>query len=250
MKKERKVHDKNKPVAIVTGGAHRLGGQIALELARAGFDVAFTFLSARQKALKTLRSLGDLGSNPISISTDMRKPAQIRSMVRRVFDKYGRIDLLVNNAAIFPSNSFLKTNPATWDAAMETNLRGVFLCSQEVAQFMLKRKSGCIVNISSLGGLQPWEEHTAYSVSKAGVIMLTRCMAKALAPHVRVNAIAPGTIIIPGEENPKLRHISRKKIPLRKYGRPLDISKLVIYLALTSEYITGQTISVDGGRNL
>lgn len=169
-------------------------------------------------------------------------------MVDRVVRHFGKIDLLVNSAGIFVDSSLANTSESVWERTLGINLKGTFLCSRFVSRFMLKRKSGKIINIASLGGLQAWHKHLPYSVSKAGVVMLTRCMAKELAPYVAVNAIAPGTIIIPSEEKPDVEHVPVDRIPLRRYGQPGDITDLVCYLALTAGYITGQTIVVDGGR--
>ncbi|CUT05949.1 short chain dehydrogenase, partial [Candidatus Kryptobacter tengchongensis] len=142
---------------------------------------------------------------------------------------------LVNNAAIFPKPvKFWEITDELWDYVIDTNLKGQFLCSREVVKFMLERKRGKIINIASLGGLQVWTEHIAYNVAKAGLIMLTKAMAKALAPYITVNAIAPGTIIIPGEESGEIKHMTEHRIPLKRYGKPADITDIVVFLYPTT----------------
>lgn len=237
-----------RPVALVTGGGRRLGRQIAYALGANGYDVVINYLHSKNESYEAVRRLKLQHCNSIAIRADVSKRTQVGSMVGKVIERFGQIDLLVNNAAIFVNSPLEKTTDSIWKKTLDTNLRGVFLCSQIVSRHMLRRRSGKIINIASLGGLQAWHRHIPYSVSKAGVIMLTRCLAKALAPHVTVNAIAPGTIIVPGEEDSRSERTPVEKILLRRYGNPRDITDLVVFLATTSQYITGQIISVDGGR--
>jgi 3-oxoacyl-[acyl-carrier protein] reductase len=243
------MSDRN--VALVTGSGRRLGRQIALALARAGFDIVINYNRSRDEAKEAVRWIRELGRDVISVKADITRSSQVKRMVERAIEKFGHIDVLVNNAAIFPKpKKFWEITDEMWDYVLNTNLKGQFLCSREVVKFMLRRKRGRIINIASLGGVQVWTEHIAYNVAKAGLIMLTRAMARALAPHITVNAIAPGTIIIPGEETGEIEHIPEHLIPLKRYGEPSDIADLVVFLATKGDYITGQVILVDGGRSI
>ncbi len=241
----------DKKVALVTGSGRRLGRQIAIALAEAGFDIVVNYNQSGDEAKKTLQRIKELGRDVIAIKADITKSNQVKKMIEKAIEKFGQIDVLVNNAAIFPKPvKFWEITDELWDYVIDTNLKGQFLCSREVVKFMLERKKGKIINIASLGGLQVWTEHIAYNVAKAGLIMLTKAMAKALAPYITVNAIAPGTIIIPGEESGEIKHIPEHKIPLKRYGKPSDITDLVVFLATKGDYITGQVIPVDGGRSI
>ena len=238
------------PVAIVTGAGRRLGRQIAITLAENDFAVTVNYNNARHGAEQVAKSIKANGGKAIAVRADVSDRIAVRRMVKKTLDTFGRIDLLVNNAAVFVDTTFENISDELWAHTLDINLKSVLLCSQAVTPFMLKQKSGKILNIASLGGLQAWAKHIPYSVSKAGVIMLTRCMAKALAPHIAVNAIAPGTIIIEGEEDLSLKHVPASNIPLKKFGSPSDITTLILYLATTASYVTGQIISVDGGRSI
>jgi NAD(P)-dependent dehydrogenase (short-subunit alcohol dehydrogenase family) len=191
-----------------------------------------------------------MGRRAIAVKGDIARKKDVVRCVNQARSRFGRIDVLVNNAAVFTEGTILDTTEEEFDTTLNINLKGMFLCSQAVAPIMLKQKKGEIINIVSLGGLQPWSQHLPYSVAKAGAVMLTKCMAKSLAPDVRVNGIAPGTIIMEGEEDPALRHVPVKGIPLKKYGTPSDITTLVVYLSTAAKYMTGHILVVDGGRSL
>ena len=236
------------PVAIVTGGGKRLGRRIALALGGAGYDVVVNYRSSAAGARAVVREIIEGGRGAIAVRGDVSRSADVRRLVRTSLRHFGHIDLLVNNAAIFITKPLLAVKESEWSRTIDINLKGTFLCAQAVAPAMLKQKSGKIINIASLGGLQPWKEHAPYSVAKAGVVMLTKVLAKSLAPHVAVNAVAPGTILLRGEE--RLPHVPRKSILLGRYGAPSDITGLILYLATTASYITGQVIPVDGGRSI
>jgi NAD(P)-dependent dehydrogenase (short-subunit alcohol dehydrogenase family) len=237
-------------VACVTGGGRRLGKHIALALGKEGYDVIVNYHSSARGAQETVNSLRAMGRKSIAVKADVSNKRAVTKMIRRAVKLFGNIDILVNNAAIFLDSPLLKTDERTWDRTMEINLKGVFLCSQAVAPYMLKRGSGKIINIASLGGIQAWKQHLPYSVSKAGVIMLTRILAKTLAPRIQVNAIAPGTIFMEGEETGGYKHVPKRKIPLKRYGKPSDITSMVTYLASSADYITGQVFTIDGGRTI
>jgi len=238
-----------KKLAVVTGAGVRLGKAIALALHREGDSVVVHYHSSRAGAGRVVAAIRKDGGDATAIGADLRKPRQIARMFATVKKHYGGMDLLVNNAAVFRAATVRSTTEYAWDEAMDTNLKGTFFCSQEAYGLMKGRAGGMIINIASLGGLQAWTQHLPYSVSKAGVIMLTRILAKSLAPRVRVVAIAPGTILMPGEET-GLAHIPKRLIPLKKYGAAADITDLIIYLATKSRNITGQVFPVDGGRSI
>ncbi len=238
-----------KKVALVTGSGRRLGRQSALALAGDGWNVVINYGHSAKEASRTMREVKALGVDAICVKADIRNSGQVDRMFRRALDRFGRIDLLVNNAAIFPpSKKFVDISDELWNYVISTNLTGQFYCARAAARAMGNR-GGKIINFASLGGLQVWPEHIAYNVAKAGVVMLTRALSKALAPKVTVNAIAPGTIIIPGEERAGMKHIEEKKVPLKRYGGAGDITSAVLYLA-HADYVTGQIIVVDGGRSV
>lgn len=247
MKSSSKPHQR--PVAVVTGAGIRLGKAIALALHREGYSLVVHFNKSRKGALGVVQLIRSEGGTAINVRADIRTVTGARAIIAAGLRAFGRIDLLVNNAAVFRQSTVIGTTERLWDEAIDTNLKGMFFCSQAAAKVMKRRGGGSIVNIASLGGLQAWSGHLPYSVSKAGVVMLTRCLARGLAPSIRVNAVAPGTIIVRGEES-GIRHIPKRQIPLRRYGSPGDITDLVLFLAKRAKYVTGQVFTADGGRSL
>ncbi|MDZ7261996.1 MAG: SDR family oxidoreductase [candidate division KSB1 bacterium] len=238
-------------VALVTAGAKRLGQAIALGLAGKGFQIVVHYHRSRLEAEETVQKIHNLGSQAIALQADVSKEKEVQQLVQQAQSELGAIDLLVNNAAIFPSSPWPELSERLWDETLAVNLKGPFLCAKAVSDSMLQRKEGKIINIASLGGIVAYQEHIAYSVSKAGLIMLTKCLAKALAPHVTVNAIAPGYIDFSnGEDQRNSSKIPLSRIPLQRYGQAQDVVDLVIFLATQASYITGQTFIVDGGRSL
>jgi len=237
-------------VALVTGAGRRIGRTIAIELARAGAHVAVNYHHSRREAQATVREIEALGAESMAVPADVSKPRQVESMFAQLDRRFRRLDLLVNNAAVFFPSQWDQLTEQDWDQILGINLKGTFFCAQAAARRMMARKQGQIINISSLGGLQPWPRYLHYCSSKAGVIMLTKCLAKALAPHICVNSIAPGTILFPGEEsNPAFKKIVRST-PLRKGGCPADIADLVVFLAAKNRFATGQVFTIDGGKSI
>lgn len=159
--------------------------------------------------------------------------------------RFGRLDILVNNAALFLHTPLSTTTPEQWDSLLAVNLRGPFLCAQAAAPEMLRRKSGRIINIADVGGIRAWPSHLPYCISKAGLLMLTKGLALALAPHVQVNSVAPGAVLLPTKNSPaRLRQRLRRTVPMRRDGSP---AAAVVFFASAPSYITGQTLFVDGG---
>lgn len=232
--------------ALVTGAARRIGRSIALRLAAEGAAVLVNYRSSKAEAEQVVREITATGRRAIAWQADVARPDDVRGMFAEVEHAFGRLDILVNNAGMFFAAPFDELTEQQWDTILDTNLKAQFLCAQTVAPLMRRQGRGRIINLSSVGGLLPWPKYTHYCVSKAGVIMLTRCLARALAPEITVNSVAPGMISFPGEP-PDEGYVRRA--PLGRTGQPEDIAGAVVFLA-KSEFITGQVIVVDGGRTL
>ncbi|MGB8592113.1 MAG: SDR family NAD(P)-dependent oxidoreductase [Candidatus Acidiferrales bacterium] len=235
-------------VALVTGAAKRIGRSVALRLADEGADVAVNYAKSESDAEEVVREIQARGRRAIPIQADVSKKADVDRLIASTEREFGRLDILVNNAGMFFSARFEELTEEQWDRILNTNLKSQFLCAQAAAPLLRRNPDvpGHIVNISSLGGLLPWPAYTHYCVSKAGVIMLTRCLARALSPNILVNSVAPGTIQFPGEA-PDEEYIRR--VPLHRTGTGEDIADAVAFL-VKSDFITGQIVPVDGGRTL
>lgn len=237
-------------VALVTGAGRRIGREIAVQLARAGANVAVNYNTSRRQALEVAAEIHALGREACAVRADVASVKQIEAMLAAVKKRFGRIDVLVNNSGMFFERAWDQLTPGDWDRILNVNLKGVFFCSQVAARMMLQQGGGRIINISSLGGLQAWPGYTHYCASKAGVIAITRCLAKALAPSILVNSVAPGTIVFPGEERSTAMRRMIEATPLKKGGSGRDIASMVVYLATEPGFITGQTFAVDGGKSI
>lgn len=234
----------------MTGGGRRIGRAIALTLGRAGAAVIVNYNQSREGALSTVGEIEALGLRAEALRADVSRPKQVAAMFNAVEKRFGRLDLLVNNAGVFFLRKWDELEEKDFDRVLGANLKGPFFCAQAAARMMMRQGHGNIVNISSLGGLQAWPSYMHYCASKAAVISLTRTLAKALAPTVRVNSVAPGTILFPDEERtPAVRKMIRA-IPLRKAGDAQDIAQMVLFLATHSSFITGQVFAVDGGKSI
>jgi NAD(P)-dependent dehydrogenase (short-subunit alcohol dehydrogenase family) len=233
-------------IALVTGAAKRIGRSIALRLAKEGADVAVNYATSRDEAEELVSEIQALGRRSAALRADVSRRAEVSELFAAVEKQFGRLDILVNNAGMFFEAKFEELSEEQWDQIMNANLKSQFLCAQAAAPLMRRNRRGRIVNLSSLGGILPWPAYTHYCVSKAGVIMLTRCLARALAPEILVNSVAPGTIQFP-DEAPDQDYI--KRVPLHRTGTGEDIADAVVYFA-TSDFVTGQVIAVDGGRSL
>jgi pteridine reductase len=234
-------------VALVTGSGKRLGREVALGLAARGANLVIHYRSSEDDARQVTREIEKLGQRAITVSADLDQVSQIRALFDKVTAAFGRLDILVNSAASFVQTEFGATTEKIWASSLDTNLKAPFFCSQAAAP-LLKKTGGCIINFADIGGILGWSGYIPHSISKAGVIMLTRCLAKELAPEVRVNAIAPGTITLP-DDAPELEASFIRQAPLKRSGRPVDVVGAVTYLA-TAKFVTGQTLVVDGGRVL
>ena len=234
-------------IALVTGSAKRLGRAIALRLAQQGADVAVHFHHSEADAREVVAEIEKIGRRAICIQADLAKKSNIDRLIAETGEKFGRLDILVNNASNFLHTQFAATTEETWDAALDVNLKAPFFCAQAAAP-LLKKNRGNIINLSDVGGLLAWTGYIPHCVSKAGIIMLTRALAKELAPEVRVNAIAPGTISMPGD-SPDLAADYIKRAPLHRTATSADITAAVSFL-VNSPFVTGQVLVLDGGRTL
>jgi len=231
----------------VTGGAKRIGRAIALELAKAGAEVAITFRGSDAEAQQTVHALQAAGARAFAVNCDVRSEASVNEAVLAAVEQLGGLDLLVNNAGAFETAVLEEITVAQWDSMFETNTRGPFLVAK-AAYPHLKAAQGRIVNIGSLGGIHPWATHAHYCTSKAALHMLSQTMAKAWAPEIAVNCVAPGMIVM-GEVDPAYEHLARKT-PMQTNGTAQDVAAAVLFFAAGPRFITGQLLAVDGGLGL
>jgi pteridine reductase len=235
-------------VALVTGGAVRIGRALSLGLAEAGYDVLVHYNSSAAPAREVEKKIGGLGRRAVATSGDLSQSGDIHRVVQQVERDFGRLDVLVNSASNFYQTPVMEVTEEEWDKVMAVNLKAPFLLAQATAP-MLQDARGCIVNILDMAAVQPWTRYPHHSVAKAGLLHLTRILAKALAPHVRVNAVAPGNVMPPENMDPALLRQEIQKTPLGTLGTPQDVVRTVLFL-LASPYITGEMILVDGGLHL
>ena len=230
----------------MTGGAARVGRAISLGLAREGADVAIGYLRSAAEARATVRDLHALGVRAVALRADVGRPAEAKRLVAQAVARLGRLDLLVNNAAVFFRTPLLETTPAQFDRVMAVNLRGAFFCAQAAARAM-SQHGGRIINIADVGATRAWPSYIPYGVSKAGVAMLTKGLAAALAPAIQVNAVGPGVVLLPeGFPRESGRRLAAR-IPMGRHGEPADVAAAVGFFATCPDYITGQILFVDGG---
>jgi pteridine reductase len=235
-------------VALVTGAGKRLGRAVALRLASEGADVAVHYGKSEAEAREVVGEIEKLGRRASAFSAELTDVQAIQKLVQGVASRFARLDILVNCAANFLETKFGETNEATWDASLDTNLKAPFFCAQAAAPHLAKSGRGVIINFADIGGLLGWADFLPHSISKAGVVMLTRTLAKELGPAVRVNAIAPGTITMPGDP-PEWQSDFIRRAPMKRTGRPEEIAEAVLYL-VGAEFVTGQVLVIDGGRTL
>jgi pteridine reductase len=236
-------------IAVVTGAAHRVGKAIAVELAAAGAHIVVHYHRSAEHVPATLAELRARNVQAIAVAADLSAPEGARSVLEAAEREFGAIDVLVNSAAIMETGNVLTLSPRDWQRSLDVNLSGPFFCAQQAARLMLARGGGAIVNIADQAGLEPWARYPAHSVSKAGLIMLTKVLAKALAPEIRVNAVAPGPVMKPTDfSDERWREIGNHTL-LKRTGSGYDVARATRFL-LEADYITGETLVVDGGSTL
>ncbi|MGH7594128.1 MAG: SDR family oxidoreductase [Gemmatimonadales bacterium] len=236
-------------VALVTGGARRMGRAFALGLAEQGMRVGIHYGASGAAAAALVKDLAARGHEAVAFAADLRDAAAASALPDRVVERFGQLDALVNSAAVMERVSVAEASVQHWDDVINLNLRAPFFLAQHAASH-LARAHGTIVNIADLGGLEPWPKYAVHSISKAGVIMLTKVLALALAPDVTVNAIAPGTVLVPEDLDPEKRAFLTETTPLKRLGTPADAVNALLYLVQRADFVTGETVVVDGGRVL
>lgn len=237
--------------ALVTGASRGIGREIALELARNGVNVAVNYSGSKEKAEAVAEEIRALGQESIVIQANVAEEESVKDMVKQTIDAFGSLDILVNNAGITRDNLLMRMKEADFDAVIQTNLKGVFLCTKAVTRQMMKQKAGRIINVASIVGVSGNPGQANYVAAKAGVIGLTKTAAKELAArNVLVNAVAPGFITtdMTDEMTDEQKQAMQSMIPLGKPGKPEDVARVVRFLASEdSNYMTGQTLHIDGG---
>lgn len=237
-------------VALVTGGAVRVGRAISLALAGRGAVVAVHYHTSAEPARTLAAEIEAAGGSAVPFQADVSDARSVDALMDAVLARFGVLDVLVNNAAIFPRTPFATVTEEDWDRALDTNLKGPFLCARRAGREMLRRGSGKIVNIADVSAFRPWGNYIPYCVSKAGVVALTQGLARALAPAVQVNAVAPGAILFPDAYTEQQKERVLAQVPAGRAGSPDDVARTVLFLVEGPEYITGAVIPVDGGRSL
>ena len=247
----RNTLDLQNKIALVTGGAQRVGQAIAVALARAGIYVAITYHTSSEPARATLAAIEQAGGRAVAYPCDQRDVAAIAQLfldLRRDFDQ---LDLVVNNAAIMERRPVLEVTLDDWERVLNTNLRGPFFIAQAAARWMIEtRTAGAIINIADMAALKPWPGYITHTISKTGLVAMTETLALALAPQIRVNAIAPGPILKPpGWSAEQWQHAAEATVPLKRTGSLAEVTDAVL-LCARSEFMTGHTLVIDGGRTL
>lgn len=233
--------------ALITGGSVRVGRALSLELADMGLDLAIHHRSSDAEAERTAADCRERGVRAVVVKADLQRADECRRVVAEAQAALGGLEVLVNSASNFLPSAFEGTTEEQFDLVMDVNLKAPFFLAQAVAPAMIAGGFGRIVNMSDVAGLEPWPRFTAHSVTKAGIVMLTRSLAQELAPAVTVNAIAPGTVLMPDGATEAATRRSREKAVLDRIGSPDDVAGALRYL-LEADYVTGHTLVVDGGR--
>ncbi|KAB2954445.1 3-oxoacyl-[acyl-carrier-protein] reductase [Heliorestis acidaminivorans] len=238
-------------VVLVTGASRGIGRAVALRFAEEGYAVVVNYMGNEEKAREVVEQIEAKGGQAIAIKADVSKQEEVEALLQELLNRFGRIDVLVNNAGITRDNLLMRLKENDWDAVMNTNLKGVYLCSKAIAKVMMKQRQGRIVNLTSVIGQIGNAGQSNYAAAKAGVIGFTKSLARELASrNITVNAVAPGFIVTDMTDKlpEELRNNMIQAIPLSRFGQPEDVANVVVFLASEqSAYITGQTINVDGG---
>ena len=238
---------------MVTGSVKRLGRDIALRLAELKFDVVLNYFnSSDEDAKRTSDEVLAKGVDVLCVKADLRNVSDIKRMFVEVEKRFGRLDVLINNSAIFDRVDFFDVTEEIFDEFISMNLKNAFFCSQEAAKLMIKNddKPCSIINIASLGAIENWQNVMPYSLAKTGVVKLTKLLAKRLAPDILVNSIAPGTVWIDGDENRTAKNEEEEKYPMKRFGKSDDINSMIEYLTIKNKWTTGNVFVVDGGISL
>lgn len=235
-------------IALVTGAGRRVGRALAVALGARGATVAVHYHASERGAAETVREIADRGGRAQPFQADLSRPTAPEQLVAAVVGALGGLDVLVNSAASMERTPFGETDVAQWDRIHALNLRAPFFLSQAAAPHLRTRR-GAIVNIADLAAYETWPGYVPHGLTKAGIVHLTRSLARVLAPDVRVNAIAPGTVLLPDDWHPEDAERLDRTTPLRRQGSPDDVSSAMLFL-LDADYITGETIIVDGGRHI
>lgn len=236
-------------VALVTGAAKRVGKVIACELAKNSCDIALHYNTSHKDALQTKKEIEKLYAVKVfTVCANLAKSKDIAVMVKRVHAHFKRIDILVNSASIFNRTPFEKLAERDFDEHISVNLKAPYLLCKHCGDIMLKQKSGHIINISDWAGFRPYKNYLPYCISKAGIIALTHALAKELAPHIQVNSVAPGPVLLPENFTAAEKRKIIEKTPLKRIGSPEDVAKAVLFLVRDASFTTGAVIPVDGGR--
>lgn len=237
-------------IALITGSARRVGRTIAETLANKGAKVVIQYRNSKTDAEDTVKKIKKGGGKAILVQGDISGRNDWLAMRDRILSEWGTIDILVNNAAIFHKTPFLQLEESEWNQFLDVNLKGTFLGCRIIGELMYERKQGKIINISDVAAESVWRDYIPYCVSKAGVIALTKGLAKALAPYVTVNSVAPGTVLLAEDYDEKEEQNLIRRTPLNRIGSPEDIAKTVLFLITGSDFINGEVIKVDGGRSI
>jgi len=235
-------------VVWVTGSGRRLGRVIALSLAGRGARIGIHYNASQSEAAEVVYEIERQGGEAFCIQGDITSPSGCQSMADTLLSHFGHLDVLINNAAVFFKTPFLETTEQDWNTTLDTNLKGSFFCAQAAARAMQKNEGGVIINISDWAAERPYMNYLPYCISKAGVTALTKGLARTLAPKIRVNAIAPGPILLPEEMDAAERETIIRQTPLKKIGDPSDITQAVLFLLEGGDFMTGATLVLDGGR--
>jgi pteridine reductase len=236
------------PVALVTGGAVRVGRAISSALAEDGYRLVIHYNSSSGPADELVDEIRSAGGEAVAIGADLADSDAVRRLAEEAAAAFGGIDLLVNNASVFPAERLEQTDEALWDHTLAVNLKAPFFLIRHLAATLRERR-GVVINMADLAGIQTWAAYAAHGISKAGIIHLTRVAARSLAPEVRVNGIAPGTVLPPESmSDEEIRQLA-ERAPLKRNGSPQDVVRALRYL-LQADFVTGETLVVDGGRLL
>jgi pteridine reductase len=235
-------------IALVTGGAVRVGRAISSALAEDGYRLIIHYNSSSGAADELVDEIREKGGEAVAIGADLADADEVRRLAAEAVDAFGGIDVLVNNASVFPAERLEETDEALWDHTIAVNLKAPFFLIRHLAA-TLRERHGVVINMADLAGMQPWTAYAAHAISKAGVIHLTRVAARSLAPEVRVNGIAPGTVLPPESMSDHEIRLLAERTPLKRNGSPDDVVRALRYL-LQADFVTGETLVVDGGRLL